>query len=113
MNTRLSAEQLDEIRERDYESEDDIRSVSEDRRALLAHIDSAVTDGWQPIETAPKDGRSVLLATESGFRAEGYLDCALGRHRMAHNHEEPLSPFTHWMPFPPPPFKPSAIGSEG
>ena len=32
-----------------------------DLRALLAALEAAREDGWQPIETAPKDGSEVLV----------------------------------------------------
>lgn len=68
---------------------------------------------WKPIETAPKDGRKIMIycpevivpgviyleeisivyAYESSFRETGWI--GLGRHWGA-------SP-THWMPLPPPP----------
>jgi hypothetical protein len=57
-----------------------------------------VTDGWQPIETAPKDGTYVLLATPRGRIADGNF-CNYGVWSWPYVMVEP----THWMPLPPPP----------
>jgi len=59
---------------------------------------------WFPIETAPKDGRRILIA--------GHYDCirwtAIGAWAEGEFHSEPdkFSPLrfpTHWMPLPEPP----------
>lgn len=78
--------------------------------------------GWQPIETAPKDGTWVLLAGGECDGDEGdaqrivtgqYTDYLNGRKTEWHwqfcwydggyygNYEDP----THWMPLPEPPNK--------
>jgi hypothetical protein len=74
---------------------------------------------WQPIETAPRDGRDVLL-TVGIVRPEMYYDCAVARWNKKWQrwligdpeaeykterqveHDEFGSP-THWMPLPEPP----------
>jgi hypothetical protein len=55
---------------------------------------------WQPIETAPKDGRKVLIAYED---LHGKPHCAISRwywkrggYWSAHAHVD----VTHWMPLP-------------
>ena len=68
----------------------------------------AVPDGWQPIETAPKDGTMVLLYGEP-YNSAGekiyvgqwdkdsfcfWFDCCS---------YGPECKATHWMPLPPPP----------
>ncbi len=57
---------------------------------------------WKPIETAPKDGRAVLLGHPT-FVSEGYFDCVDKVHRITGLNEVPFTPFTHWMELPPPP----------
>lgn len=70
---------------------------------------------WQPIETAPKDGRTILLCGgfTSGF-ASGFNDTPAVRTGYWYNGKRvqawydtvlgrcPLQP-THWMPLPDPP----------
>lgn len=56
------------------------------------------TDGWQPIETAPKDGTWVLLATPKGRIADGCFG-NYGSWVWPYVMVEP----THWMPLPAPP----------
>lgn len=68
---------------------------------LLARYGGAA---WQPIETAPKDGTSVLLRGHGDHRiADGYwLKAAYngnGAWVWPYVHREP----THWMPLPPAP----------
>ena len=72
-------------------------------------------DKWQPIETAPKDGTSILIVTLQGYmttvRWEGESCCggwALIVDGTTQNCEAdcssdlPKTP-THWMPLPEPP----------
>lgn len=57
---------------------------------------------WQPIASAPRDGRSLLLA-HATFVTEGYRD-HLGVYRCIQSNDEPCFPFTHWQPLPPAPY---------
>ncbi len=56
---------------------------------------------WQPIETAPKDGTSVL-----GYWLGGQHDCAIHATKFHRgrwwepNEDYPQSPPTHWQPLP-------------
>ena len=60
--------------------------------------------GWQPIETAPKDGRNVLLfcprAQDYGYNGIRLTWRKDGCWQGANNS---LWPPTHWMPLPEPP----------
>lgn len=61
---------------------------------------------WQDIETAPKNGKRVLLGA-SGWACEGYFDDERHEWYQANEHwtdahSEAIYP-TRWMPLPPPP----------
>ena len=75
-------------------------------RAALAAIEESgihLVKGWQPIETAPKDGTDVLLGAEgwviigSWFRFDDE-----GNGRWMHEDGATCDP-THWQPLPSPP----------
>lgn len=51
---------------------------------------------WQPIETAPKDGSFILLATPKGRIADGFWSLVYGVWSWPYVMVEP----THWMPLP-------------
>lgn len=70
---------------------------------------------WQPIETAPRDGSTILIGSK-GFVSEAkYGSYKLrGEEKVGwHWYDaddswysmdfDGLSPITHWMPLPPPP----------
>lgn len=56
-------------------------------------------DAWQPIETAPKDGTRVLLATPRGRMADGEFHARYGVWSWPYVMVEP----TLWRPLPTPP----------
>lgn len=66
--------------------------------------------GWQPIETAPKDGTPVLVHAPGGC-TQWKLHTTLwicrwdGRWVEAGGEEYTTCEPTHWMPLPPPPDK--------
>jgi len=58
------------------------------------------THGWQPIETAPKDGRSVLVA-DAKYKTIGINFWC--NYENDWDRESDLVWPTHWMPLPEPP----------
>ncbi len=66
---------------------------------------------WQPIETAPKDGTSVLLCDEYGMQVcvwsetsvHGFMDWVYGACDGEYNFRHAFDSPTHWMPLPDPP----------
>ena len=62
--------------------------------------------GWQPIETAPKDGKQVLVGFEGQFGWVFYVADAFGS--STGNHMRFAKP-THWQPLPDPPAKIDAL----
>ena len=77
------------------------------RAALTAALTAMPGQGWRPIETAPKDGKLLLLCATPGRWVEkknvvlaGYW----GRNGWVAQHGgHPLSFATHWQPLPSPP----------
>lgn len=63
---------------------------------------------WKPIETAPKDGRTILAC---GRGTDGYFVCDVKwKHETwmlfdpaLDDHSFPTDYLTHWMPLPEPP----------
>lgn len=88
-------------------------------RAALAASGHAPTPGWQPIETAPRDGTHVLVMLDGnlpptsahwfgpadwpGLRSGGW-------YLSVQQHEGPRLHPTHWQPLPEPP---SMIAASG
>jgi hypothetical protein len=77
----------------------------------LAAKRAAVSD-WRPIESAPRDGRPIIMGFVNDFSCEGYW---MGNSSLNHWGEtgwfamdsdvlceHPWNP-THWMPLPEPP----------
>ena len=67
---------------------------------------------WQPIETAPKDGREILLYDGDRVTFGGYLNAQSQGVEPQAEHETFCGwwsvsgsddVFTHWMPLPEPP----------
>jgi len=82
-----------------YVSEASIRAAIS---AYEAHRGGGAAGGWQPIETAPKDG-THFLAYENGrhYDCWAHFDTREGWYWMDHADSEPAP--THWMPLPQPP----------
>lgn len=64
--------------------------------------------GWQPIETAPKDGTRVLLVINHGEWGDAVWTGLWADGWMVSYGKAQANP-THWMPLPPPPI----VGKEG
>jgi hypothetical protein len=78
-----------------------------DRLEALSQAATAEPEGWRPIESAPTDGRNVLVfcprASDHGYNRIRLTWRKDGKWQGANN---TLWPPTHWMPpgcpFPPP-----------
>lgn len=75
---------------------------------------AAVLGGWQPIETAPKDGSDVLIRCPGDSVHEArWIDWSNSRYDLRHRltgwywagYDGAVGPVfpTHWRPLPPPP----------
>lgn len=63
--------------------------------------------GWQPMETAPRDGTSVLVCTPRTMHVVYWIEKDIEYWHVTDNKHGPFplrgpSP-THWMPLPEPP----------
>jgi hypothetical protein len=65
--------------------------------------------GWQPIETAPRDGTNILIVNASGRADWGHnvprVACWQKDGWWGYHETEQITPHraTHWMPLPSPP----------
>jgi hypothetical protein len=79
----------------------------------LAANEAADAQRWRPIETAPKDGTSIL-----GYWMGGQHDCAIHVTKFWRgrwwepNEDYPQCEPTHWMPLPQPPAIDAAMQRE-
>ena len=90
----------------DMEPRDEYRIVvnAVERDAIV----EALERGWQPIETAPKDGTAILLtdARVLDWTQVAYWDGRPGEYVWARDDADTLwhkDSFTHWMRLPSPP----------
>jgi hypothetical protein len=65
-------------------------------------------DDWQPIETAPKDGTRILIASKEGVASASWSCCIhwdpAGDWSDSDEYATPAGhEITHWMPLPEPP----------
>lgn len=72
---------------------------------MIIGIRGQPAPAWQPIETAPKDGSTILIAHKSaafdGYWSEAHNGWVDGDEAMSG--DLITYPITHWMPLPPPP----------
>jgi len=68
---------------------------------FMARAAIAAMPGWQPIETAPRDGTKFLGVTKSGRMKVDWFDVTLSVSQFAHERGD--NGYTHWMPLPEPP----------
>lgn len=85
------------------------RNASEDQSVPLYAAPQPAPAGWRPIETAPKDGRRVLIAVEGVDRAVVALWSGAVWETLD-GHDWMGRAVTHWMPLP---AAPAAPGGEG
>lgn len=78
--------------------------------------DRAASEGWQPIETAPKDGREILIAIGGVVRTAWWGDAEYCRSAKTYNRGWTNGPShgfrpSHWQPLPSAPAIAEAKGS--
>jgi len=88
------------------------------RQAILDAVREAMGSGWQPIETAPRDGTWIIAWDGKGVQPmiwevgdedypKDYRGWCYADHRwggtLYDGCNEVLTHPTHWMPLPPPP----------
>jgi hypothetical protein len=68
---------------------------------------SAKKQGWQPIETAPRDGTEILVSWHGWPSLEGdnSIEIAIFKEGVWWSNDAVVSTPSHWMPLPPPPPK--------
>mgnify|MGYP001590466088 CR=1 FL=1 len=66
---------------------------------------------WQPIETAPRDGRQLLFWSRHGFCEVLRRDHWGWMNEGGEGYDDASDTLTHWMPLPAPPA--SADGATG
>lgn len=92
-----------EIRDGQHDERGHVLHALLGARAALAAIEAA--DGWQPIETAPKNGTALLVGHEQAvfdawWNGSAWVDGTTN----FFDDENEFSP-THWRPLPAPPAK--------
>lgn len=111
------ADEWDETREgvaaairramQDGQGENDVIALATDSILKLIEAARQSDGGWQPIETAPRDGEVVLIFTPRTYprvTAGHWRDDLAMVHWQAHGHRWHLDEdVTHWRPLPPAP----------
>ncbi len=91
----------------------DLLNATADAPERIARLRAAEPDGWQPIETAPKDGTNIMLGWPT-MTMSGYWADWAGRKSWVTSRGEyggSAAP-THWMPLPAPPVLAPATEGE-
>jgi len=112
---RVSDEEIAPLAKACYVAELNAPSSCEAEIEAIADVLRKAAEGWQPIETAPKDGRAVIglvghLVYRMHWQAyykkwpheEGGPTFTYGWSGESHDSFRPITP-THWMPLPVPP----------
>jgi len=114
MSTTLALEALKDAKERLhwYEPSDRADAEKATDEKLSAQMDAAIAayeaeavqpvqaaPNWQPIETAPKDGKESLFYTEEMGQVVMYWEGRDKRWETGFNEGDSLTP-SHWMPLP-------------
>ena len=119
------AKECDERLKKIKELNAQIECLNRDAQALRSrNVAFASSAGWQPIETAPKDGTYILIRQRSDDSPVGF-NAHVCKHDATFPHlpwttsygmilgTNPNAPVTHWMPLPPAPGSPGpAAGSS-
>lgn len=106
----------------DDDQEDEREAWRQVVLAILSAYEAARPGGWQPMETAPKDGTEVLLLVEVGYKKKLGRQTVYRKGKFHCNHwyldgwrasNDPLNPETptHWQHLPSPPDSPDAKGT--
>jgi hypothetical protein len=69
-----------------------------------------MSDKWQPIETAPRDGTAILVCYAQHYESNGFLPVAVrwrtyhpnsqGKYEFRDSSGTKIRAITHWMPLP-------------
>lgn len=80
-----------------------MQDYAEQLRVLAARLSGMAADTWQPIETAPKDGRLIwAFNTHDATRAPWQYECMWSGTEWYHGlgNSWPRRPPTHWRELP-------------
>jgi hypothetical protein len=90
---------------------DEFSDMYEDKKRSISQVNIDIGDtsnGWRPIETAPKDETLILVAAydgDGGYHTECYCGVNLAKTRNKELYYSTPFELTHWMPIPEAPQK--------
>jgi hypothetical protein len=88
-----------------------------DETDCLPHVKPAPLSGWQPIETAPKDGLIDIWLSEGKRWCDCYYDSITDEWRTSRPSGRLVwikaQYVTHWMPLPAPPVADAVLREAG